>query len=53
MTTAHAHERVFEPVGCVNSVRRVDLWICREIGFMDHGAASAPSGAGGQRHRNR
>jgi thiol-disulfide isomerase/thioredoxin len=40
-------------VGCVNSVRRGDLWICREIGFMDARRCERAIGAGGQRHRNR
>jgi hypothetical protein len=34
-------------VGCVNSVRRVDLWICREIGFMDPRCCECAIGAGG------
>jgi P-type E1-E2 ATPase len=35
-----------DPVGCVNSVRRVDLWICREIGFMDPRRCERAIGAG-------
>jgi hypothetical protein len=36
-----------EPVGCVNSVRRVDLALCREIGIVDRLACERVIGAAG------